>query len=188
MGGVPRWRRAAEEASDTYSDSYVFASGVQAMLLSSVSDAVSQSMHGLSIDAAHCAAMATIAFTLSGALNALWLRFLEERVPGSSMPAIATKTACDYCFCATQFNSAYIALVPVLTALYSGTPPDEAFQSWGWTAAGFKTTMILEASTFSPYNLFAFRVVPPQLRPVSSATLSAACTIVISGLTLGYEN
>lgn len=188
---IPRWGKKDEaaqplEPAATYKDGYVLTAGIQSAMLSSVSDSISQMMHGLSVDVAHVAAMATIAFTLSGSLNAIWLRNLEDRIPGGDVAAIATKTACDFLFCATWFNSAYLGLVPVLTALYSGSPPSEALALWGWTAADFQAAMMLEASTFSPYNMFAFRVVPADLRPLTSAMLSATCTIVMSGLTLGY--
>ena len=167
-------------------ESYVLTAGLQAAALSSLADGVSQSVHGLSVDFAHVAAMATIAFSLSGSLNAVWLRFLEEKIPGTSIAAISSKTFCDWLCCATFFNSAYLALVPVLTALYSGIPLEEASPLVGWSLGGFQAAMALEAITFSPYNLFAFRVVPPRLRPLTSAMLSATCTIVISGLTLGF--
>ena len=167
-------------------ESYVLTAGLQAAALSSLADGVSQSVHGLSVDFAHVAAMATIAFSLSGSLNAVWLRFLEEQISGTSIAAISSKTFCDWLCCATFFNSAYLALVPVLTALYSGIPLEEASPLMGWSLGGFQAAMALEAITFSPYNLFAFRVVPPRLRPLTSAMLSATCTIVISGLTLGF--
>lgn len=172
---------------ETASTSYVLTAGLQAATLSSFADAVSQTMvHGMAIDGAHVAAMATIAFSLSGSLNAVWLKFLEDRIPGGELPAISAKTFCDFLCCATCFNSAYLALVPVLTALYSGVPMQEALSLMGWSLGGFQAAMALEAMTFSPYNLFAFRTVPPPLRPLTSAILSATCTIVMSGLTLGF--
>ena len=188
---IPRWgtkdaRQTADTEPPLYQNDYVCTAGVQAAVLSSASDSISQAMHKLPVDGAHVTAMATIAFALSGSLNAVWLRILEEMIPGGDFPAVSTKTACDFFFCATMFNSAYLGLVPVLTALFSGTPPPEALALWGWNVADFQAAMLLEASTFSPYNLFAFRVVPPALRPLTSAMLSATCTIVMSGLTLGY--
>lgn len=148
-------RQATEETSSAegYGNFHTLKSGFQAGVLSLGSDAISQSMHGLTVDTAHCAAMATISFTLSGALNALWLRHLEEKIPGTEFPAVATKTACDFACCASIFNSAYLGLVPVLTAWYSGVPLAEAQTLWGWSVEGFQAAMLLEASTFSPYNL-----------------------------------
>jgi hypothetical protein len=167
--------------------SHIDVAGAQPGLLASCADTISQWMHSTPIDLAHIAAMATIASTLSGSMNAVWLDFLEENIPGSSARACVAKAACDYIFCATLFNSAYLALVPVITGLFSGASPEEALALWGWTSVGFQSSMLLEACTFSPYNVLAFRAVPPKLRPLSSAALSATCTIVISGLTMGFD-
>ena len=46
--------------------------------------------------------------------------------------------------------------------------------------------MLIEACTFGPYNLCAFRLVPPRYRPLSAATVSATCTVALSGVTLGF--
>jgi len=92
----------------------------------------------------------------------------------------------DYLLCATVVNSIYLAFVPVLTAAFSGAPPDVASAAQGWTDEGFQSAMTLEALTFAPYNLLQFRLIPPPVRPLASASLSAACTIVISSLTLGF--
>ena len=65
----------------------------------------------------------------------------------------------------------------------------------------FAALMRLEACTFVPYNLCAFRALPVglrplgyispisqqvDLRPLGSASLSAVCTVVLSGFTLGF--
>ena len=44
--------------------------------------------------------------------------------------------------------------------------------------------MMLEACTFTPYNLCAFKLVPPHMRPLAAAAVSATCTIVLSAITL----
>jgi len=81
-----------------------------------------------------------------------------------------------------------VRCVPILTALFSGASLEAASHAYGWTAADFSSTMRLEALTFAPYNLLQFRLIPPSLRPLASAALSAGCTIVISGLTLGFHS
>ena len=160
--------------------------GVQAGFLACISDAISQHMHDMPLDGAHVAAMGAIAFSLSGALNAIWLDHLEAKIPGGEPRAVLSKTVCDYTCCATLFNSAYLFGVPFLTALFSGDAPPLHTLLDGWTVDGFRSAMSFEACTFVPYNLFAFRMVPPALRPTTSALLSATCAIVMSGLTLGY--
>jgi len=185
---VPLGLRPAAAALEALSaDSYVMIAGAQACCLASAADAASQAVLLGAVDFHHTAAMGTLAFTVSGSLNALWLDFLEEKTPGASIQACASKTACDFACCATLFNSAYLGLVPVLTALYAGAAFDEAWTLFGWTKAGFQSAMMLEAITFMPYNMIAFRAVPPRLRPLSSALLSATCAIVVSGLTLGVD-
>ena len=99
----------------------------QACGLASAADAASQAALLGTVDPHHVAAMGTLAFTVSGSLNALWLQFLEEKTPGASFQACASKTACDFACCATLFNSAYLGFVPVLTALYAGVAFDEAW-------------------------------------------------------------
>lgn len=185
---VPFGLRPAAAALEVLSmDSYVMIAGAQACGLASAADAASQAALLGTVDPHHVAAMGTLAFTVSGSLNALWLQFLEEKTPGASFQACASKTACDFACCATLFNSAYLGFVPVLTALYAGVAFDEAWALCGWTKAGFQSAMMLEAITFTPYNMIAFRAVPPRLRPLSSALLSATCAIVVSGLTLGID-
>ena len=189
-GAVAKLQASAAAVRAKYTQqsegSHVAIAGLQTGLLSGAADVASQQMHGLPIDLAHVAAMATIAAALSGSLNAVWLGYLEDAFPGTSHGAILQKTLCDYIFCATSFNTAFLALVPVLTALYSGQPLDEALSLWGWSREGFQSCMLLELCTFSPYNLLAFRAVPLRFRPVTSSILSAVCTIVVSGVTLGY--
>ena len=78
-----------------YQEHFVASSAVQAMALCGVSDVASQRMHGMALDAAHVAAMAVIAAILSGALSAIWMRWLEEHIPGSDEPAVLAKTVVD---------------------------------------------------------------------------------------------
>ena len=46
--------------------------------------------------------------------------------------------------------------------------------------------MLLSLCTFQPYNLLQFSCVPPSLRPLGGACVSAASTVLLSGITLGY--
>ena len=49
-----------------------------------------------------------------------------------------------------------------------------------------KRDIFSELCTFAPYNLFAFRLVPPRLRPLGGAAVSATCAVALSGVTLGF--
>ena len=173
------YRRASQ-------DLHLQVAGIQSGLLGAGSDAVSQAMHGVPMDGTHVLAMGILGAVLSGAFNAKWLQCLEEAVPGSSSEAVLKKTVLDYCIAGVLANSAYLIGVPALTALMSGASPAEAFATGGWTIEGFRTVMLIEACTFGPYNLCAFRLVPPRYRPLSAATVSATCTVALSGVTLGF--
>ena len=178
--------------------SVICQAGLQAGLLGSASDMMSHSMHGIPIDPAHVAAMAVLGCLLSGMANAMWMRFLEEHIPGPCARAVSLKTLADYCCCATTFNSCFLVGVPYLTAVFAAvTSPDGLFSVssvlpstnsilQNWTPEDFHSLMRLEACTFVPYNLLAFRLVPLSLRPLGAASISAICTIVLSGITLGY--
>uniref|UniRef100_A0A7S2ING3 Uncharacterized protein n=1 Tax=Haptolina brevifila TaxID=156173 RepID=A0A7S2ING3_9EUKA len=177
---------------------------MHAAVLGGTSDAISQVMHGLPVDCAHVTAMTSLACILSGVGNAFWMRFLEDHIPGGCPLAVSLKTVADFCCCATLFNSAFLVGVPFLTtliahhdafllalsdhtAVHAISPPAMSTLLDPWTPEDFQSLMRLEACTFVPYNLFAFRVVPPQLRPLGSASLSAVSTIVVSSITLGFE-
>lgn len=165
---------------------YVALAGIQAGTLGATADMVSQRMSG-AVELEHVAAMSLLACLLSGATNSVWMRHLEERFPGPSNRAVGFKTLCDYCFCATCFNAAFLIGVPWLTDLFAGGAPSIEDLPDGFTLDGFKSLMRLEACTFVPYNTFAFRLLPTDLRPLGAASLSAVCTIVLSRVTLGMH-
>jgi len=176
--------RLVEAQQGLSASSQLTVAGVQAGALGAMSDAFAQAMNGAPVDGQHTLAMGLLAALISGSLNAVWLQRLERTFPGSDTRAVLTKTLADYCIAAVIANSAYLAGVPLLTALLAGTPYD-ADLLVGWTEDGFRAVMLVEALTFLPYNLLAFRVVPPRLRPLSAAMVSATCTIFLSGVTLG---
>ena len=167
-------------------DFHIEVASAQAGLLGASSDSICQVMHGLPLDASHVASMGVLAAALSGAWNAKWLETLENAVPGSSDRAVLTKTVADYCIAGVLANSAYLVAVPIVTALFAGAPLPEALALNGWTVEGFRYVMLVELCTFAPYNLCAFKLVPPRLRPLSAATVSASCAIAMSGVTLGF--
>ena len=173
------YRRAA-------SSKRIETAALQAGLLGGGSDAISQSLHALPLDSSHVAAMSVLSAVLSGAFNCLWLERLESAIPGPSPRAVLSKTVADYTIAGTLANSAYLVAVPALTALFAGASAADALTMDGWTVDGFRAVMLIELCTFAPYNLFAFRLVPPRMRPLSAAAVSASCTVALSGVTLGF--
>lgn len=172
---------------------YVGAAGMQAGVLGAGSDVASQYMHNIPIDSAHVLAMASLACGLSGMANSVWMKFLEDAIPGGCTRAVSLKTLADFVLCASLFNSLFLMGVPYLTeAIDAATTvghapwPTASTLLESWTPDDFRDLMQLEACTFVPYNLCAFRMVPLHLRPVGSASLSALSTIVLSGITLGF--
>ena len=56
----------------------------------------------------------------------------------------------------------------------------------GWTMDEFVTLTKLEVGMFIPYNTIAFKFVPPQVRPLTHAMISATFNVAVSAVTLGY--
>eukprot|EP00966_Prymnesium_polylepis_P019810 456725-Prymnesium_polylepis.1 len=170
-------------------ESAVALASVQTFLLASGADTASQWMHGGTVDHAHVAAMATCASLFSGAMNVPWLRALEHQVPGTSARAVGLKSLADFAICAPVVNSLYLSGVPLLTSLYTGQITLDAAcvaEQSGWSTDALACAMLLNLCTFQPWNLVQFACVPPRLRPLGGACVSATATVVLSGITLGY--
>ena len=122
---------------------------------------------------------------MSGGANAIWLRQLEDKFPGRETDAIVKKTMIHAVILASIINSAYLAGVPALTDIYSsGLPITEGVE--GWTVPEFITLTKLEVCMFIPYNTLAFNFVPPRVRPLTHAIVSATFNVAVSAVTLGY--
>ena len=135
------------------------------------SDLVGQGLQHAPADPTHAVAMAAIAAGVSGFGGAMWLRKLEGLYGTSTEPGVvARKTATDYVFWAPIANTAYLLGLPLLT----GHGAEAALSTW---QAGFVSVMLLELSIFMPYNVFAFRMIPLEARPLVQTLLSAAFTI-----------
>lgn len=183
----------------------------QAGVLASCADTATQLMQSGVVDPAHVTAMAVVAASMSGAANAVWLRQLEAAFPGKGTREVAAKTLIHAIIIASIINSVYLFGVPLLTQLMSeGTlgsaapawcasvPP--AFQSLGviatrchpagplggWSVDEFVTLTKLEVCMFIPYNTLAFKFVPPQVRPLTHAMISATFNVAVSAVTLGF--
>lgn len=141
------------------------------------------------VNLCHVLAMATVASTMSGGANAVWLRQLEAVFPGQTPRNIAAKTLIHAVILASIINSAYLVGVPLLTDGFAGgfpplTEPSAYFA--GWTLPEFVTLTKLEICMFIPYNALAFRYVPPRVRPLTHACVSATFNVAVSAVTLGY--
>jgi len=152
-------------------DHFLPLAAAQAGALRGASDLVGQGLQHAPADPTHAVAMAAIAAGVSGFGGAMWLRKLEGLYGTSTEPGVvARKTATDYVFWAPIANTAYLLGLPLLT----GHGAEAALSTW---QAGFVSVMLLELSIFMPYNVFAFRMIPLEARPLVQTLLSAAFTI-----------
>ena len=109
---------------------------------------------------------------------------LEDQFP-VERPSYHKKTMIHAVILASIINSAYLAGVPALTDIYSsGLPITEGVE--GWTVPEFITLTKLEVCMFIPYNTLAFSFVPPRVRPLTHAMVSATVNLAVSAGTLGY--
>jgi hypothetical protein len=184
----------SEGYSRLTSEHYLLMAFLQAGFLASVADITTQTLEGaIPLDIGHVAAMATVASTMSGVFNAIWLRQLEQAFPGTETREVATKTMLHAVIIASIINSAYLVGVPLFTEYcYGGSfslpPMDASILSGGWTFDEFIILTKLELLMFIPYNALAFKFVPPQVRPLTHAAVSAIFNVAVSAVTLGYFN
>mmetsp|Transcript_2343 Transcript_2343/g.3486 ORF Transcript_2343/g.3486 Transcript_2343/m.3486 type:complete len:305 (-) Transcript_2343:190-1104(-) len=164
---------------------------LQAGILASSADMMTQTLEGstlASMNYAHVFAMASIASSMSGAMNAIWLKQLEAAFPGKAAKEVFAKTMIHAVILASIINSAYLVGVPYLTdhvylTLDSFSP---AALTGNWNMDEFITLTKLEICMFIPYNTLAFKFVPPSVRPLTHAAVSATFNVAVSAVTLGY--
>jgi len=177
----------SENYQQLQKNNYLQMAFLQAMVLASCADMATQSMEAPSIDFAHVAAMATVASTMSGAVNAMFLKQLENAFPGTETKEVFCKTMIHATIIATIINSAYLAFVPLTTYLYHGGGAlDLSIITSGWSMDEFITLMKIEVLMFIPYNTLAFKFVPISVRPLTHAGISATFNVAVSAVTLGY--
>ncbi len=201
-------QRFSTEYSRWTQEHYLVMAFVQAATLPSLADLSTQSMELASgtagaLNIGHVAAMATVASTMSGVMNAIWLRQLEDRFPGKETSMVITKTMIHAVIIASIINSAYLVGVPLLTdhvfcsdhsawlsslLLHSHNTFDWSILRGGWTWDEFVILTKLEVAMFIPYNTLAFKYVPPSIRPLTHAAISATFNVAVSAVTLGYFN
>lgn len=171
-------------------DHYLTMAFMQAGFLASFADITTQSLEGADINFAHVAAMATVASTMSGSLNAIFLSQLENAFPGTETKEVISKTLIHATIIAFIINSAYLVFVPFLTqnlfeaGFVAPTALSEVFS--GWSVEEFIILTKLEVMMFIPYNTIAFKFIPPSVRPLTHALVSATFNIGVSAVTLGY--
>ena len=167
---------------------YLAMAFLQAGVLASGADIATQTMEAPFIDFGHVAAMATVASTMSGVANAVWLRQLEKAFPGTESKEVACKTLIHAIIIATIINSAYLAFVPLFTTYlyHDGGVLDLSVVFSSWSVEEFITLTKLELLMFIPYNTLAFKFVPPSVRPLTHAAVSATFNVAVSAVTLGY--
>ena len=159
----------------------------QAAILAGGADILTQTMESGSVDISHVAAMATIASTMSGVFNAMCLRQMEAKWPGKGNAEVAIKTVFHATIIASIINSAYLAGVPLLSDnIYQWTGLPDGNPLGAWNLPEFITLTKLEVAMFIPYNTLAFSFVPPQVRPLTHALISASFNVAVSAVTLGY--
>lgn len=189
-------QNALAEFSEGYQqfsrEHYLPTAFLQAGILASGADIATQTMEAASIDFGHVAAMATVASTMSGLMNAIWLKQLEQAFPGTETKEVACKTLIHAVIIASIINSAYLAFVPFLgnvvfngdVSVISNFNAETIFGSW--TIDEFITLTKLEVAMFIPYNTLAFKFVPESVRPLTHASISATFNVAVSAVTLGY--
>eukprot|EP00554_Chaetoceros_debilis_P011215 CAMPEP_0194110678 /NCGR_PEP_ID=MMETSP0150-20130528/9868_1 /TAXON_ID=122233 /ORGANISM="Chaetoceros debilis, Strain MM31A-1" /LENGTH=372 /DNA_ID=CAMNT_0038799917 /DNA_START=254 /DNA_END=1369 /DNA_ORIENTATION=- len=167
----------------------------QAGVIASTADIITQCLDGqchlATLNYAHIAAMATVASIMGGYMNAVWLRQLEEYMPGTSVEMVAGKTFIHVLIPASIINAAYLLFVPILTSnLYGMLNFSKLFNVntilMGWKWDEFVTLTKLEMIMFVPYNILAFKFIPPNVRPLTHAIIGAMFNIGVSAVTLGY--
>lgn len=194
---APPSKNPLKDFSESYSrltrEHYLPMAFLQAGFLASGADMATQYMESGSIEFGHVAAMASVASTMSGAMNAIWLRQLEDAFPGTGTKEVVSKTMIHAVILASIINSAYLVGVPLFhdyffTGSFQFPPIDSTVIFQGWTLDEFITLTKLEILMFIPYNTLAFKFVPPSIRPLTHASISATFNIAVSAITLGYFN
>ena len=178
----------SESYQELTSKYYLKMAFLQAGVLASCADIATQSMEASVVDFGHVAAMATVASTMSGVANAIWLRQLEAAFPGKGTEEVVKKTMIHAVIIASIINSAYLAFVPLFTTYlyHDGGAFDPSIVFSGWTTDEFITLTKLEICMFIPYNAIAFNYIPPSVRPLTHAATSALFNVFVSAVTLGY--
>lgn len=171
---------------------YLLMALVQSGAIATVADVITQKMEGLpNIDFSHVLAISCVASVFSGAFNAFWLRRIERAFPGKAPNDVFTKAMISTVLLGGAINAAYIVGIPLFesTIFAQGVhlpPLDPKILLAGWSSEEFITLTKIECVMFLPYHLLAFNLIPPQLRPLTQAGMSATFNVMVSAVTLGF--
>merc|ERR1711972_453527 len=112
-----------ERYSQFSKDFYLIAAAIQSSIIAFGADLTTQKMASsvaavgtaaaaASFNYGHALAIASIAATASGSMNAYFLRKLETKFPGKNLKNISLKTLISTFFLGSAINAAYIIGVP----------------------------------------------------------------------------
>ena len=117
---------------------------------------------------------------VSGLGTARWLQFLEEVVGptagGDQWAGVVEKVAMDFCMWAPIANAFYIVAVPAVEGEVDLTRENAA----ALISERFGPAMAAEFCMFVPYDLLAFSLIPPLLRPLTASCVSLCYAVFMS--------
>lgn len=156
---------------------YDLTTAVQAFVLVGMGDAIAQKIEKVEFDPVRTLRMGSLGLVIGGIGTSHWLKFLESQLPGHATAArVVEKSLIDACFWAPIANGAYLGLTPLVEGAglqRSGEVVQERFAE----------VMKTELKTFTPYNLVAFSLIPPLLRPFTTGFVSMCFGVYISYIT-----
>ena len=187
-------------------DHYYLTTCLQALALVSIGDVLAQALEStgtndsevpvsLSVDWQRTLRTGMLGIAIGGIGDAMWLRYLEE--PGLFEPVlrafstfnvehrigidadsllVVVKATLDAFVWAPIANTLYL----VLTPLSEGMDLTSVSQSLG---DNFLPVMQSELSIFFPYNLLAFALIPPVIRPFTTGLVSMFFSTYLSWIT-----
>jgi hypothetical protein len=190
------------------SDHYYPTTCLQALILVSIGDVAAQALEARGDESSRDLAVdppeidwqrtlrtGVLGVAISGLGDAMWLRYLEEpELFGPVLRAVdlfnvehsfgldadsllvVVKTALDAFVWAPIANGLYL----VLTPLSEGMDLASAFESLG---DNFLPVMQSELSVIFPYNLLAFALIPPVVRPLATGMVSMFFSTYLSLVT-----
>jgi len=186
-----------EKYSKLTSDYYLTMAFLQSAVIALGADVLTQKLEGTDpIDFGHVFAIMVVAATVSGSMNAFFLRKLENILPGKGTKNVAIKSIVSTFLIGGAINAAYLIGVPLLDSTIFNfndaivgphlPPMDTDVIFKGWTTSEFITLTKVECLMFLPYHSLAYNFVPPQLRPLTQAGMAGTFNVIVSAVTLGF--
>ena len=151
---------------------------IQSFVLVGLGDTIAQGIEGKNkgYEPLRTAKMATLGLLVGGFGTSNWLMFLESQLPGHAhWQTVLEKASLDAGVWAPVANGAYLFLVPLL----DGASGDEALTM---AQKEFFPVMRTEVTTFLPYNLLSFALIPPQFRPFTTGFVSMCFAVYMSAV------